>query len=650
MRVIVRWGVIAAIGGCSAGEPALPNTQPLSRAGMLADAPAYSPDGSRIAWWSPADSGTDIQLWVATADMSNPAALPVTAFDPPSFYQPVWSPDGKRIAAVSSQFGRASVILVPAAGGQVERITKGAGLQFPLAWFPDGIRLAYGATDRAGIAAFVVDTRSGTTVPLVPNEKRAYAGFPSPDGKHVVYRVRDGARTTLWVADSAGGDPRQLTTEGFEDVDAWSPDSREILYESRRTGTTDLWVAPISGEKPRQLTRDVRNDYAGTWSPDGKWVAFISDRGRQSDVWLVPAAGGPEQRVTDSPADKHSPLTWRPGSSQLAFVTENYKNGAWAIDVASGVERRLTPDSIRIASFSLAPDGKSVLVVIDRGGGIQNLAVVPLAGGPLRTLVGDGGSLWFTVWSPDALKIAFVSDRGGSDDIWVVDAAGGTPRQLVNWPGSEQFPAWSADGRAVWFISDRESSLGDVWSVPVAGGEPKRITRLGTVTNVLLSRHGVPYFFAGVLGENGGKAGIIRIAPNGKVNTVWDHGNAFVADISPSGDSVNSVVEQPNGEERRMLLAADGSGGRVILKPGERVGNWSSDGKKMTYIPIVHGAGDLAIMDLKTGATRRLTNTPGDETRDAVWSPDDKTIVFQRYEPTRRIMVVDLSRLVAKKQ
>ena len=104
-----------------------------------------------------------------------------------------------------------------------------------------------------------------------------------------------------------GGNPRQLTTEGFEILETyqvWSPNGKELLYTSTRTGTKDLWVVPIDGGKARQLTRNVRNDFGGAWSPDGHYVAFISDRGKQTDVWVVPSAGGEERRVTSNAAQR----------------------------------------------------------------------------------------------------------------------------------------------------------------------------------------------------------------------------------------------------------------------------------------------------------------------------------------------------------
>ena len=652
MRAVFAIGVMSLLAACG-GDSALPKATAVSPDGVRQSGPSYSPDGKRLAWWTPTtDSVAEWQLWVGKADQSAAAKLPVTAV----FGGPVlWSPDGTRIATISSQFGLIHIVVVPVAGGAAKRVTQNVGIDIPVAWYPDGDRLAYYASAQGGtFTSFVVSTRTGVSVPSVPSEKHPYLAVPSPDGSHIVFMVSDGPRSTIWLADSAGGNPRQLTTEGFEQFSfpfaAWSPDGKEILYESRRTGTADLWVVPTDGGKARQLTRDVRNDQGGSWSGDGKWVSFISDRGRQTDVWVVPATGGAENRITDNAVEEQPKPMWRPASNALSFVTNFEKSGIWTLDMADGKERRLTPDSIRAGFFNVSPDGKQVLYAIERGGGIQDLAVMPLAGGESRVLVAGGGSVaccgsgvW---WSPDGTKIVFSSDRGGTYDIWVVDAAGGAPRQLVNWPGYEGSPVWNADGSAIFFVSDRDARLGDVWKVAAAGGEPTRVTKDGSVGGGIRGRAGVGDIFAGTLNPRGGQLSFSRLSPDGRLQAVWEQTNANVVSISPSGDSVAAAVEQADGKQRSMILAANGHGGRVILKPGEQVGAWSNDGTSLLYKIPVGGTFDLGILRIGDGTTRRLTTTRDDE-NGAELTSDGKVVVFRRSQTVSRIFSVDLTKMLA---
>ncbi|MEO5588080.1 MAG: hypothetical protein ABIS03_00740, partial [Gemmatimonadaceae bacterium] len=563
----------------------------------------------------------------------------------------LWSPDGSRLAATSTQYGGARVVVVPAAGGEAKRVTTGSGIDFETGWFADGQRLAYGASTGEGGGAFrsfASFLETGATKPLVPGENRNHLGTPSPDGHHIGFGVIEGPNTTIWVADSAGTNARQLTKEGFESQGSagvsWAPDSKSLLYESRRTGTTDLWAVPVGSGSPRQLTRDVRNDYAGVWSPDSKWVAFLSDRGRQTDVWIVPATGGVERRVTDTP-EAESSLAWRPGTNELTFVVTSQKSGIWAMDLATGADRRLTPDSIRTAGFYGSPDGKQIDYVIERGGGVQDLAVMPVAGGPSRILVSGGGTVQMPQWSPDGKQIVYLSDRGGSQNVWIVDAAGGAPRQLTTWPSSESMVRWSGDGTKVYFQSDHDTKMGDAWAVAPAGGAPTRITRNGSVGGGVFARAGVADFFAATINPTGGQLTISRVRPDGRMTLVWKRSNAFAHAISPSGDSIVAEVEQPDGAVREMILPSAGGEGRLILNPNDRVSFWSNDGKSMVYTTFVDGVGDIGIFNVVDGTTRRLTTTPESETG-AELTPDGKTVLMNRVSTIQRLFSANLARLI----
>lgn len=651
MRRFVIAGLSLVVGACGGsdtrGDQNMPAVTAISPEGVRIVGPSYSPDGKRIAYWTPASLGW--QLWVANADMTSPQKLPVNG----GTSSALWSPDGSRLAVTSAQFGASHAVVVPVAGGDPKRVTTGSGIDWETGWFADGERVTYGVVTGEGggsFKAFASSLTTGAVKPLVPGEEHPHVGTPSPDGAHVGFTVIDGPRRTIWVADSAGRNPRQLTKEGFESQRSsrsWSPDGRGILYESTRTGTSDLWVVPVDSGSPRQLTRDVRNDYGGVWSPDSKWVAFLSDRGRQTDIWIVRAAGGEEQRVTDTP-DAESNLAWRPGTNELTFVITSQKAGIWAMDLATGAERRLTPDSIRTAGFYGSPDGKQIDYIVERGGGVQDLAVMPVAGGASRILVSGGGTVKGPQWSPDGKQIVYLSDRSGNQDVWIVDIAGGAPRQLTSWPASETAAAWSGDGTKVYFRSDHETKLGDVWAVAPAGGEPTRITRNGTLGSDLFARAGVADFFAGTINPNGGQITISRVRPDGKMTTVWDRTNAFMRAVSPSGDSIAAHVEQPDGKLNMMILPAGGGEGRLILTPNDRATFWSNDGKSIVYSTSAEGVGDIGIFNVATGTTRRLTTTPESE-GGAELTPDGKTLLMNRVTTVQGLFTANLSKLVGGK-
>ena len=87
--------------------------------------------------------------------------------------------------------------------------------------------------------------------------------------------------------------------------------------------------------------------------------------------------------------------------------------------------------------------------------------------------------------SPDGSRVAFalteVDLEGGkrNTDLWLVPVAGGEPRRITSSPASDSRPRWSPDGTRIAFLSARDGSS-QVWALDLAGGEPRKLTSLAT--------------------------------------------------------------------------------------------------------------------------------------------------------------------------
>ena len=595
-----------------------------------------------MAYWLPSESSAQKQLWVANADFSSPKKLPATQSGSSAA---AWSPDGTMVAVTSNDVGLFELVIVPVDGGPITRVTEGSGIKLPLLWRNDDLNY-FGTSAGGSFQSFVYSPKTKQSRSLIPGETRPHLGATSPDGKHVAYFLIEGERSTIWVADADGQNKRQLTKDGFESLEQyqeWSPDSKELLYESRRTGHTDLWIVPIDGGAPRQLTRDIRDDSSGTWSPDGKWIAFISNRGKQTDVWAVPSAGGAEVRVTDTAAEESGPLWWQPGTNRITFGLQTTNSSMWSMDLATGKEQQLLPNTSRVVRFHPSPDGKQLLYVVEKGGGIQDLMVMPIGGGSSRTLV-EGGGVQNPNWSADSQHIVFGSDRSGSFDVWAVAVADAALRQLTTWPGFEQNPAIGKDNW-VYFTCDKDTRVSDVWKVSLAGGEPTRVTKHGAVVNILAVPT-APGLIGLVIGSSG-QFTIARFRDNGASNPVWDKSNSFYGGLSQDGETVFGEVQQRGGKMQPMLLKADGSSARPLSVPGQSFQGWSIDGKWMLYGIPTAGVNDLAIFNVADGSSRRLTTTRESE-EGAEFTPDGKTVIFRRVDQTQRVVAVDLSSVIKR--
>jgi tricorn protease len=103
--------------------------------------------------------------------------------------------------------------------------------------------------------------------------------------------------------------------------------------------------------------------------------------------------------------------------------------------------------------------------------------VVSRQGGQAHRLVAGGGELSGPIFSPDGNWIAFTGDYDGNEDVYVVPAAGGEPRRLTYHPGSDIALGWTPDSSRVLFSSGRYSysDPSQFFTVAISGGFPTEL-------------------------------------------------------------------------------------------------------------------------------------------------------------------------------
>jgi len=207
---------------------------------------AWSPDSQRVVFVFDILSGTDGNLELNTINSDgteNQNIISHKAFDE----SPRWSPDGKKIAFVSTRDGNQEIYLADADGKaeSIQRMTSEMNFDNNPSWSPDSQQIAF-ASNRHGdfeIHAMRVD----------------------------------------------GSDVRRLTNHAALDYwPVWSPDGRQIAFTSNRDGNYDIYVMSSDGSHLRNLTQHPAQDNFATWSPDGRQVAFISNRTARYEVHVMP--------------------------------------------------------------------------------------------------------------------------------------------------------------------------------------------------------------------------------------------------------------------------------------------------------------------------------------------------------------------------
>ena len=199
----------------------------LSSGGANEREPMWSPDGTRLAFFSQRDDA-DGDVFVATLAnrrLENLRNLTPRGSNEPQVspdVTPAWSPDGTRLAFTSYRGGSAALWVMNADGSQLRQLTPTNGAHgdyFPT-WSPDGQRIAFqrinAAQSRIGLIA-----AAGGAIGFYEFDGRAYSPAWSPDGRWIAFSALVGSEIDIHVREADGTTVRRIARPGDDFSPAW---------------------------------------------------------------------------------------------------------------------------------------------------------------------------------------------------------------------------------------------------------------------------------------------------------------------------------------------------------------------------------------------------------------------------------------------
>jgi Tol biopolymer transport system component len=222
--------------------------------------PAFSPDGTRIAFQSPRDGG-HTRIFLMDLDGSDQRAITSnTGF----CGVPVWSPDGARLAfqcsSDSTKLGEQEapwrIHLLDVATGAMERRTHGPGNDQVPNWSPDGGELVF-FSDRSGIdQLYALELATNRTRQITKEPGSHRSGAFSPDGLTIACIFQGyGVAGDVHLIDRDGTNRRRVTTGGIQyGVPFFSPDGRHLLFQDDTPAGQRIWVVGVDGRNLRELS------------------------------------------------------------------------------------------------------------------------------------------------------------------------------------------------------------------------------------------------------------------------------------------------------------------------------------------------------------------------------------------------------------
>ena len=199
----------------------------------------------------------------------------------------------------------------------------------------------------------------------------------SPDGTTLAVSDQSQAdrKSRIYTLPIAGGTPKLITEAAPSYWHGWSPDGRTLAYCAERNGEFDIYTIPVGGGAETRLTTAKGLDDGPDYSADGQWIYFNSDRAGRMQVWRMHADGSAQEQVTDDEFNN-----WFPHPSP---------DGKWLVFLSYEKDVKGHPENKDVT-----------------------LRVMPLAGGKIEVLAklfGGQGTINVPSWSPDSLRVAFVS-------------------------------------------------------------------------------------------------------------------------------------------------------------------------------------------------------------------------------------------------
>jgi Tol biopolymer transport system component len=250
--------------------------------------PAWSPDGTKIAFCSV--SGRNSDIWVMNADGSNQTRLTETgAWNGES----AWSPDGNKIAFDSYSDGNRIIWVMNADGSNQTRLTETEAWNEEPAWSPDGTKIAFSSDRDGDMEIYVMNSDGSQQTNLTNKHYWSPSRYPdvhypagdsspswSPDSTKITFvsfRLHDGgAGDAIYIMNADGSNQTCLLEPpaggGFNRSPAWSPDGSKIAFSGGRVrftagrdGDIDIWVINADGSSPTRLTTYWVESRSGWW-------------------------------------------------------------------------------------------------------------------------------------------------------------------------------------------------------------------------------------------------------------------------------------------------------------------------------------------------------------------------------------------------
>jgi tricorn protease len=638
---------LAAVLGRAAGTPYLTE-------------PSLCPTRPEIAFVSGGD------IWVAPAAGGEAHIL---VAHPAEESRPLYSPDGTKLAFMSTRTGGGDIYILTLATDELKRLTFDDGMEQLDAWSHDG-KWIYFSTGSHDVGRkndiYRVSAEGGTPMPVSADRfTNEFQAAPAPDGSAIAFAARGNGdqqwwrhghshldESEIWLRKEDGAYSKIVDLNGRNVWPMWMPDGHSLYFMSDRGGAQNIWSLTL-GAKLKQITKFT--DGRVLWPSigyDGKAIVFERD----FKVWKLDTKTGEAFQlplklmgVAAGPGTTHMTLTTftdlalSPDSRKIALVAhgEIFASGAKEGGEAMRVTNTPGPES----GVSWSPDSAKVVYMGERNA-VNHVFLYDFMKHSETQLTHDALPDNSPRFSPDGKLIAFIRERR---ELRVVDPDKKEEKTLVTGSIAGGFGggafAWSPDSKWIAYAAAGGGGLRNVFVVEAAGGAPHQISFLanGNVNSLRWSPDGTYILYETSQRTEAPQVARINLIPPPPKFTEERFEDLFKPE-PPARGRGGAAAEKP--PVKPVEIVFDGIRERISFLPiGLSVNNptISPDGKSLLFGAQVGGQDNLYLYSLDAtpggrggrggrggeggGGARQLTSTPGQKTHPQ-FSNDSKEVFY----------------------